>query len=170
MLPKVNRILYATDLSESAKPAFFWAMSLAEQYGAEISIIHVIPDMVEIMSGSMGYDLSAHFDADQLVKYNEEGQSTAMASVKERVKSVYNEMKDELPSCRVDLHHIVIKSGDTVQEIIAESGRNNYDMVVMGSHGHGIIEGFLLGSVARGVVNKCVVPVLTIKIPDAALI
>lgn len=170
MLPKVNRILYATDLSESAKPAFFWAMSLAEQYDAEISIIHVIPDMVELMSGSMGYDLSAHFDADQLVTYNEEGQSIAMASVKERVKSVYNEMKDELPSCRVDLHHIIIRSGDTVQEIVAESAKNNYDMVVMGSHGHGVIEGFLLGSVARGVVNKCVVPVLTIKIPDAALI
>lgn len=170
MLPKVNRILYATDLSESAKPAFFWAMSLAEQYDAEISIIHVIPDLVELMSGSMGYDLSSHFDADMLLKYNEKGQSAAMASVKERVKSVYSEMKDELPSCRVDLHHVEIRSGDTVQEIIAESQRNNYDMVVMGSHGHGVIEGFLLGSVARGVVNKCVVPVLTIKIPDATLI
>jgi len=170
MLPKVNRILYATDLSESAKPAFFWAMSLAEQYDAEISIIHVIPDMVELMSGSMGYDLSAHFDASELSKYNEEGQSAAMESVRERVKSVYDEMKDELPSCRVDLHHVIVKSGDTVQEIVAESVQNNYDMVVMGSHGHGVIEGFLLGSVARGVVNKCVVPVLTIKIPDAALI
>jgi nucleotide-binding universal stress UspA family protein len=170
MLPKVNRILYATDLSESAKPAFFWAMSLAEQYDAEISIIHVIPDMVEIMSGSMGYDLSIHFDAVELSTYNKEGQSRAMASVKERVKNVYDEMKDELPSCRVDLHHIVIRSGDSVQEIIAESVSNNYDMVVMGSHGHGVIEGFLLGSVARGVVNKCVVPVLTIKIPDAKLI
>jgi len=170
MLPKVNRILYATDLSESAKPAFFWAMSLAEQYDAEISIVHVIPDMVELMSGSMGYDLSAHFDSAQLSTYNEEGQSVAMASVKERVKTVYEEMKGELPSCRVDLHHIVIRSGDTVQEIIDESGKNNYDIVVMGSHGHGVIEGFLLGSVARGVVNKCLVPVLTIKLPDAALI
>ena len=170
MLPKVNKILYATDLSESAKPAFFWAMSLAEQYDAEISIIHVIPDMVALMSGSMGYDLNAHFDTAQLLKYNTEGHSIAMASVKERVKSVYDEMKDELPSCRVDLHHIIIKSGDTVPEIIAESIHNNYDMVVMGSHGHGVIEGFLLGSVARGVVNKSLVPVLTIKVPDAALI
>ncbi len=170
MLPKINKILYATDLSESAKPAFFWAMSLAEQYDAEISIIHIIPDMVEIMSGSMGYDLSTHFDADQLSQYNEEGQNTAMASVKERVKNVYNELKGELPSCRVDLHHIVIKSGEPVREIIAETTSDNYDVVVMGSHGHGVIEGFLMGSVARGVINKCKVPVLSIKLPDAALI
>jgi nucleotide-binding universal stress UspA family protein len=167
MLPEITKILYATDLSESAKPAFFWAMSLAEQYDAEISIIHIIPDMVEIMSGSMGYDLSSHFDANQLTQYNEEDQKTAMASVQERVKNVYDEMKGELPSCRVDLHHIVIKSGDPVREITMETVTNDYDMVVMGSHGHGVIEGFLLGSVARGVVNKCKVPVLTIKLPDA---
>jgi len=170
MLPQVNKILYATDLSESAKPAFFWAMSLAERYEAEISIIHIIPDMVEIMSGSMGYDLSTHFDADQLSQYNEKDQNAAMASVKERVKNVYDEMKDELPSCRVDLHHIIIKSGEPVREIIAETTSNKYDVVVMGSHGHGVIEGFLMGSVARGVVNKCVVPVLTIKLPDTSLI
>ncbi len=170
MLPKINKILYATDLSESAKPAFFWAMSLAEQYDAEISIIHVIPDMVEIMSGSMGYDLSTHFDAAQLSKYNEDDQKTAMASVKERVKNVYEEMKDELPSCRVDFHHIIVKSGEPVREIVTETASDNYDVVVMGSHGHGVIEGFLMGSVARGVINKCKVPVLSIKLPDAGLI
>jgi len=163
MLPDVKKILYATDLSESAKPAFFWAMSLAEQYDAEISILHVMPDLVEAMSGSMGYDLSAHFDPEMLAQYNDEGRESALKSVQKRVKDVYGEIKQDIPSCRVDLHHIGIKTGDTVQEIIAES--SNYDVVVMGSHGHGAIEGFLLGSVARGVVNKCKVPVLTVKLP-----
>lgn len=165
MLPKITKILYATDLSESAKSAFFWAMSLAEQYDAAISIIHIMPDLIEEMSSSMGYDLAAHFGAEQLALYNDEGRSVAMASVKERVKSVYNEMKQELPSCRVDLHHIIVKTGDAVQEIVAATNDNDYDMVVMGSHGHGVIEGLLLGSVARGVVNKCKIPVLTIKLP-----
>ena len=165
MLPKITKILYATDLSESAKSAFFWAMSLAEQYDAAISIIHIMPDLIEEMSGSMGYDLAAHFGAEQLAQYNDEGRSVAMNSVKERVKSVYHEMKQEIPSCRVDLHHIIVKTGDPVQEIVAATNDNDYDMVVMGSHGHGLIEGLLLGSVARGVVNKCTIPVLTIKLP-----
>ena len=63
MLPKIKKILYATDLSEGAKSAFFWAMSLAEQYDASISVIHIIPNLIEEMSGSMGYDLVAYFDA-----------------------------------------------------------------------------------------------------------
>ncbi len=165
MLPKIDKILYATDLSESAKPAFYWAMSLAEQYDAAISIIHIMPDLIEEMSGSMGYDLSAHFGADQLAQYNDEGRSTAMASVKERVTSVYGDMKEELSSCRVDVHHIIVKTGDPVQEIVAAAEADNYDIVVMGTHGHGLLDGLLLGSVARGVVHKCPAPVLTIKLP-----
>lgn len=170
MLPEVNKILYATDLSESAKPAFYWAMSMAEKYDAQITILHVIPDMIEIMSGSMGYDLSSHFNSDLLAQYNKEGKDQAVEAVRERVKTVYGELKNELPSCRTDLHHVVIRCGDSTQQILAETASENYDVVVMGSHGHGVIEGFLLGSVARGVVNKCTIPVLTIKIPDATII
>ncbi len=166
MLPKINKILYATDLSESAKSAFFWAMGLAEKYDASISIIHVIPDMVELMSGSMGYDLSSHFEAKQLQKFNDEGYATAIDSVKERVRTVYEEMQDELSSCRVNFHDVIIKTGDTVNEIVGESNAQDYDVVVMGSHGHTPFETFLLGSVARGVVNKCTIPVLTIKLPE----
>jgi arsenite transporter len=166
MLPEINKILYATDLSESAKPAFYWAMSLAEQYDAAISIIHIIPDLIEEMSGSMSYDLTAHFSADQLTQFNDEGGSAAMAAVKERVTTVYEDMRQELTSCRVDLHHILVKPGDPVREIIAAVEEDNYDIVVMGTHGHGLLDGLLLGSVAKGVVHKCPTPVLTIKLPE----
>ncbi len=142
-----------------------WALSLAEQYDAAVTIVHVMPDLIEEMSGAMGYNLSAHFGADQLASFNEEGRSKAMASVKERIKAVCSEMTDELPSCRVDLNHIVIKAGHPVREIVTAAADGEYDLVVMGKHGHGLIDGFLLGSVARGVVQKCEVPVLTIKLP-----
>jgi len=165
MLPEIKKILYATDLSESAKAAMSWALSLAEQYDAAVTIIHVMPDLVEEMSAGMGYDLSTHFGADQLASFNEEGRSQAMASVKERIKVVSGEMKNELPSCRVDLNHIIIKAGHPVREIVAAASDGDYDLVVMGKHGHGLIDGLLLGSVARGVVQKCSAPVLTVKLP-----
>jgi nucleotide-binding universal stress UspA family protein len=168
MLPKINKILYATDLSDSAKAALSWAMSIAEQYDAAITLIHVMPDLIEEMSGSMGYDLEAHFGVEQLAGFNEEGRSKAMESVKERIKAVCGTMKDELPSCRVDLNHIIIKAGHPVQEIVAAAVEGNYDLVVLGKHGHGLIDGLLLGSVARGVVQKCPIPVLTIKLPAEA--
>jgi ACR3 family arsenite transporter len=53
----------------------------------------------------------------------------------------------------------------TSKEIIAAVDGGEYDMVVMGTHGHSMIGDLLLGSVARGVVHKCKAPVLTIKLP-----
>ena len=42
MLPKIKKILYATDLSENARYAYNYAASLGQQYGAHITIVHVI--------------------------------------------------------------------------------------------------------------------------------
>ena len=164
MLPQVTKILYATDLSENAKYAMTWAMSLADKYDAAITTLHIMPDLVEEMSGQMGYDLAAHFGADRLESFNKEGVSAARESVINRIKNVSQETKDELPSCRLDLNDIIIKTGHPVREILSTVNEGNYDLVVMGSHGHGFIDTLLLGSVARGVVQKCPKPVFTIRL------
>lgn len=166
MLPGIKKILYATDLSESAKRALDWAMSLAEQHDAAISILHVMPDLVEEMSAGMGYNLEAHFGADQLADFNTEGKSAARESVTKRIQEVCSQTKDTLPSCRLDLNHIIIKAGHPVREIVDTAQEGGYDLVVMGRHGHGIIDEFLMGSVARGVVQKCPLPVLTVRLED----
>lgn len=162
---KINKILYATDLSESAKPALTWAMSLAEQYDAEVYTIHIIPDAIEEMSASVGYDLTAHFDGERLDAFNTEGQNNAKDAIKKRIKSICEEKKDDFPSCPINFDKIIVKAGHPVQEIITAATDGHFDMVVMGTHGHGLIDDLLLGSVARGVVHKCTVPVLTIRLP-----
>ncbi len=42
----VQTILYATDLSETAREAMKWTQNLAVKYEAEVTIIHVIPNNV----------------------------------------------------------------------------------------------------------------------------
>ncbi len=163
-MPKINKILYATDLSESAKAALSWAITLAEQAGATVSVIHIIPDVVEEMSASMGYDLVAHFDTGRLSELNDEGQGKAVASVKERIQGVCEEMKKDFPSAQLDFNEIIVKAGHPVQEIIDAAVTGKFDMLVMGTHGHSLIDDLLLGSVARGVVHKCPIPVLTIRL------
>ena len=165
-MPKIQKILYATDLSKSAKAALTWAITLAEQADATVSVVHIIPDVIEEMSASMGYDLAAHYDIDRLAGLNDEEQSKATDSVKERIKEVCIEMKDDFPSCRQDFNEIIVKAGHPVQEIIDTAVTGNFDMVVMGTHGHSFIDDLLLGSVARGVVHKCPIPVLTIRLPS----
>ena len=41
---QIKKILYATDLSESAVHAFSYAVSLANMYGAGITILHVLAE------------------------------------------------------------------------------------------------------------------------------
>ena len=41
-IPEIKKILYATDLSENARYAFGYAVSLANRYGAGITILHVM--------------------------------------------------------------------------------------------------------------------------------
>jgi nucleotide-binding universal stress UspA family protein len=49
------------------------------------------------------------------------------------------------------------------QEIVRAAKREKAHMVVMGTHGHGILGRALLGSVAQHVVTDCDVPVLLVK-------
>ncbi|RPH39313.1 MAG: hypothetical protein EHM87_24285 [Burkholderiales bacterium] len=57
MLPKVEirKILYTTDLSESARHAFAYAASLANLYGAGITILHVLTDDPVMSMGIISY-------------------------------------------------------------------------------------------------------------------
>ena len=43
----------------------------------------------------------------------------------------------------------------------AEDGR--FDLVVMGSHGHGELAGLVMGSVVTRVLARCKVPVLLVR-------
>ncbi|MGD8676287.1 MAG: universal stress protein [Desulfobacterales bacterium] len=48
MIPEINKILYATDLSENARFAFGFAASLAKRYNAQITILHVLEELSPI--------------------------------------------------------------------------------------------------------------------------
>lgn len=40
--PKIEKILFATDLSENAEHAFTYAAAMAEAFEARITVLHVI--------------------------------------------------------------------------------------------------------------------------------
>ena len=47
----------------------------------------------------------------------------------------------------------VVKYGDTVQRILEQEEEQGVDLVVIGKHGHGVVEEFLLGSNARKILT-----------------
>ena len=53
--------------------------------------------------------------------------------------------------------------GSAAQEIVRTSQREKADLIVMGTHGHGLLGRALMGSVAQKVVADCETPVLLVK-------
>jgi len=53
--------------------------------------------------------------------------------------------------------------GHPADAIAAKATREGFDLVVMGSHGHGALANVVLGSVATKVLARCKVPVLLIR-------
>lgn len=57
----------------------------------------------------------------------------------------------------------VYRAGDPGSTIAAYAERGKFSLIIMGSHGHGALSTFLLGSVVRKVLACCSVPVLIVR-------
>ncbi len=55
------------------------------------------------------------------------------------------------------------KHGHAADTIAAMADKGKYDLVVLGSHGHGSLGNLVMGSVATKVVAQCGVPVLLVR-------
>lgn len=58
---------------------------------------------------------------------------------------------------------LVTKTGSAADCIVAMAAKGNFDLVVMGSHGHGALSNLVLGSVATKVIASVQTPVLLVR-------
>jgi nucleotide-binding universal stress UspA family protein len=61
---------------------------------------------------------------------------------------------------------ILVTRGNPVEEILEQAEKRNCDLIVMGTHGHGILEEAILGSTARRVIRRSKKPVLVVRLPE----
>lgn len=158
MIPKIKKILYATDLSENSAYAFRFAVSLAQQHGAKIHIFHV---MEEIKTNI----LAAYYELEKLQEIREKGKQEIKDRIQKRLETFCQRelMKD--PECRDLVASTEVVEGDPAAEILRKADELGFDLVVMGTHGKGFLEHAFLGSVAEKVLHRIKIPVLTIPIP-----
>ena len=57
----------------------------------------------------------------------------------------------------------VFKTGHAAETIATFSEKGKYDLLVMGSHGHGSLTNLVMGSVATKVLARCGTPVLLVR-------
>ena len=161
-IPEIKKILYATDLSENARFAFGYAMSLANQYGAGITILHVLED-VSPFADSLVINIIGEKKWGELRDANEQ---KVISTIKERLSNFCEEVSRDLPECPFITDEILVKVGNPVDEVLKQVEKRDFDLVVMGAHGQGFIEDAIIGSVSRRVVRRCKKPVLVIRVPD----
>jgi len=158
MIPEIKKILYATDLSEGARHALGYAASIANRFGAGVTILHVIEDTSPYQD-SLVMNILGEDRWQQLRAENEE---KVIAMIKDRVKNFCDEVSKEMPACPFITDDIVVKIGHPVEEIMKAADAIDADLVVLGARGQGVIADALIGSVSRRVLRRSKRPVLIV--------
>jgi nucleotide-binding universal stress UspA family protein len=161
MIPKIQRILYATDLSENSAYAFRYAVNSAKKHDANIIILHVI----EQMSPFTRALVDTYIDEEQRKKIHDEKMTYTMDRIRDRLQIFCDrELKDD-PECVDKIESIEVVEGYPADEILKKADELNCDAIIMGTHGKGVISHTFLGSVAERVLHRARKPVFIIPLP-----
>lgn len=147
---QLQRILCPTDFSPTAAHAADYAATLASSCGAELVLLHVIPEMT--------YPMRSFGMSHSLEHIQEELHEKAQETLEQRAAALKSEHADLAVRC-------TLRSGEA-HEVTLECARaEGADLVVMGTHGHTGLAHALLGSTAEKVVRTSECPVLTVRTP-----
>ena len=145
MQSSIEKIILATDFSETSEEAGFHAMLLAQTYKAKLIALHVFePSPLGIPYHKLRKDSQIDEDPEK---------------TRQRGKTMLKELADSF-HVKADT---IFAEGDPGHEIVRVAEELNADLIVLGTHGYTGWKRFALGSVAELVVRHAPCAVLTIR-------
>jgi len=172
-LPQVNikRILYATDLSENARYAYAYAVSLAEHYNARIIILHVTGDYPNLDAMVEGYISTERWEAIKAANMQETtqaliGKKRDNVAIREVLSQFAQETGTDATANADIIDEIVVTRGHAVDQILTQATERGCDLIIVGSRGYGALQDVVLGSTARRVIRRATLPVLAVRLPE----
>jgi nucleotide-binding universal stress UspA family protein len=159
MLPEIETILYATDLSPKADEVFRYAMSLAHRYGAKIVVVHA----VEPLNPSARSMINIYLGKESTDEHRRQALAQLVDETRERLQLFCEGDRCVDPDGHNRVEEVRVLEGRPAPVIFAEAERVRADIIVMGSHGHTAVGEILLGSTAHKVVQHAPVPVLLVR-------
>jgi nucleotide-binding universal stress UspA family protein len=148
----IRRILAPSDFSDASRRAVDYAADLAERFGAELALLHV----VEIPPG---------LSASTLMRSGADGRMEPMGDYLRNIAMETLRGLGAEAQKRGLVVTYTIELGDAEKEIRRAAQRLPADLVVVGTHGRTGLRHLLLGSVAERVVRQSDIPVLTVRSP-----
>ncbi len=163
MIPSYRTIVYATDLTVNAAVSFRHAVSLARRYGAQIQVLHALPDvepaMLNYISTVMGEEKLADFELEHKDEIREQ--------IRQQLHQFATEELADHPEDLERIAGIEVHHGHPVARILECADRLEADLIVIGSHGKGRLKYAFLGSVAEKLLRKSHRPVLVVPVRPA---
>jgi len=142
-------ILCPTDFSPFAQAAVPIACSLANDYGATLTLLHVRPMPVAVV-GEFGVVMPL--------------------DVREPVETSKARMRQCVPAKFTGVLECDVRDGDAAEEILKTIKDRHCDLIVLGTHGRSGLLRMLVGSVAETILREAPCPVMTIKttVPESS--
>ncbi len=139
----IDRILVPIDFSEHSQKALRYALAFANQFGAEVTLVHIVEQMV--YPGDWMYPPLA---------------ATDFAA--EKREQMIDRLKALDAGSGVKTQHIV-RLGRAWQEVVEIAREQKTDMIILATHGYTGLKHALLGSVAEKIVRHAPCPVLSVR-------
>jgi universal stress protein A len=142
----IQNIVCCTDFSENAKIAFDTALEMAEKYAAKLTVLHVIPPIV-----------NPHFGSSEWM-IHEEARKSLFQQLEEQMQEEYGSKM----SIGVDTELVVLE-GHVSTEIIKYLEKIKADIALMGAYGLSGMGLVLFGSIAKRLVHRAPCSVMIVR-------
>ncbi len=160
----MKTLLAAIDFSDSTDLVIQQASILSKELGARLWILHVASDE----SQTVGYETTQYSDfSPEFVNLPGDVQLARDLSAEElkREHGELHAISSALREKNIDAHAILLK-GTPDKLIIQKAIDMGVQMIILGSHGHGILHKALLGSVSEAVIRHAPCNIMVVPIPE----
>lgn len=147
MMAPPLKVLVPVDFSRFSRETIDYALNLTGVCSAQFSLLHVLnPQRYEPL-----VELDEHRDEVLAEQYRD---------VEERLAAEVSQRKRERPQLQLDY---LVAQGIPFKEICAVADRDNFQLIIIGTHGCTGLSHLLIGSTAERVVQHASCPVLSMK-------
>jgi nucleotide-binding universal stress UspA family protein len=168
----LDRILVGCDFSPESDLAVEHGLSLAQEFQAELHLVHVIKphkhiemtssDYLKLQEGDyLGWNQSDFLALQQKATDDEWERRSRLLNHIER--QLINMVPEESKNWCTPV--ITLLEGQPYTELIRYADKKKVDMMVLGVHGHSLLEQFLVGSTTDRIIGRATCPVLAVREP-----
>jgi nucleotide-binding universal stress UspA family protein len=157
MIPQINKILYATDLSKNSSYAFLYATDMAKRHDAKIVILHAVESVPAYVNAYVGITVDTQ----------QKQQVETIEEIKRHLQEFCKKAEAQIgPPCVSLISKILVPRGHPPEEILNAADEEGCDVIVLGTHGKGFLAHTFLGSVSSAVLHRTRKPVFIIPLPS----